>query len=139
MPGKICPHIFCTQKLSGSKKIIQWYILLHREMSIKLSDSIEVNLAGLTEEEAKKVESVLRRAERIHGNGVIFQRVNSNVLSCSQSLLPKPGMFSDLSDQKIQWKPVEKPIMEIQVLRTYFFAGKSVQGVWLYGITKNRV
>ena len=34
---------------------------------------IEVNLSDLNEFEAKKVEAVLRRAEKIRGNGVLFQ------------------------------------------------------------------
>ena len=34
---------------------------------------IEVNLSDLNELEAKKVEAVLRRAEKIRGNGVLFQ------------------------------------------------------------------
>ena len=39
---------------------------------------IEVNLNDLNELEAKKVEAVLRRAEKIRGNGVLFQVDNND-------------------------------------------------------------
>ena len=53
--------------------------------SFNLSRWIPIDLTGLTEIEVKKVESVLRRAERIKGNGVVFKRVNSRVLSCQKT------------------------------------------------------
>jgi len=91
----------------------------------------------------------LPRAERIDGNGVVFQRVNSNVLSCARPsfckpselvnglinsalLSPKTGVFADFSTRKTkkrlaQWKPVQKPIMiELQVFRYFYFTKTSI-------------
>ena len=102
-------------------------------MSIKLNKIIQVDLTGLTREEAETVESVLCRAERIKGNGVTFQRKTSkssyynptklvNGLITSALLSPKTGVFSDFSSRKTKrklsrWQPVQKPIMiDLQVL-----------------------
>ena len=45
----------------------------HQSFSSRRTKRIEVNLSDLDELEAKKVESVLRRAEKIRGNGVLFE------------------------------------------------------------------
>ena len=59
-------------------------------MSTTRKVRVPVDLSNLSATEAKKVEMVLRRAERIKGNGAIFERLNSGTLVCRNTQLRDP-------------------------------------------------
>ena len=80
--------LFAFEKFASQRKIFEKFCYL--TMSTMRKVRVPVDLSNLSETEAKKVEMVLRRAERIQGNGAIFERLNSGTLVCRNTKVRDP-------------------------------------------------